>query len=643
MTEGRDRKQKSCGELVERFLGDTKNLPCVNGISRMRPKYIQKARTAYGIPWTERILYTFQANPADNMHITPEQRFYFTERGFYGRVASLGGGNLFLPWEEFVNVQISEPPWIKRLSGMVLCFGNTPVGCMWMAWPFREKVREWMNFYHSLQNYLREHMDEEAEEPDRKEPAHSGEIRTGREHGGTAQGYGYSQGGMPPGQKQISGGILPERGRTLDRMRFGRELRPGRKGHLTIPEGREEIRAREFEGRKDLVSVTVPGTVKRIDVRAFADCVNLREIQLQEGVQILENNVFNGCRALRQVTLPASVREVTGWTFYSSGLAEPVYSRSGEILVYCPEEAAGEFYTVPEGVKEIGTQAFYYQPKLAGVALPSGLEAIRNRAFIECGISRMELPDSVRLLEKDAFLGCRNLTEICWNRETDELDRAVRLCWVKGDEFLRRRAVSYRGQPYWRESSFRETARRCAQKDAAAMEEMAEFFHRQASGEGQREFFEAAEWFWKFRAYQYGSEKAKEAVRGWLKEHPGERPVSLFLSENLHGGGTGCGLNALGLLFFAEDRSYTLRGMDENGIVLASSYESEDGPDEDGFGMETYYDWWYLDECLNPIPGAERIHSYSNFDRNASYGQKLFSETYEAALKELRRRGESSG
>ena len=74
-------------------------------------------------------------------------------------------------------------------------------------------------------------------------------------------------------------------------------------------------------------------------------------------------------------------------------------------------------------------------------------------------------------------------------RETDELDRAVRLCWVKGDEFLRRRAVFVsRAAVYWRESSFRETARRCAQKDAAAMEEMAEFFHRQASGRARESF-----------------------------------------------------------------------------------------------------------------------------------------------------------
>ena len=168
MTEGRDRKQKKLRGTGREVPRGYKNLPCVNGISRMRPKYLQKARTAYGIPWTERILYTFQANPADNMHITPETEILFYRKGILWKGGLSGRGNLFLPWEEFVNVQISEPPWIKRLSGMVLCFGNTPVGCMWMAWPFREKVREWMNFYHSLQNYLREHMDEEAEEPDRK-------------------------------------------------------------------------------------------------------------------------------------------------------------------------------------------------------------------------------------------------------------------------------------------------------------------------------------------------------------------------------------------------------------------------------------------------------------------------------------------
>ena len=61
-------------------------------------------------------------------------------------------------------------------------------------------------------------------------------------------------------------------------------------------------------------------------------------------------------------------------------------------------------------------------------------------------------------------------------------------------------------------------------------------------------------------------------------------------------------LNAMGFLDFEEEREYTLHCVDKEGLVLVDSYESEDGPDEDGYGSEIYYDWWFVDDCLNFIP-----------------------------------------
>lgn len=63
-----------------------------------------------------------------------------------------------------------------------------------------------------------------------------------------------------------------------------------------------------------------------------------------------------------------------------------------------------------------------------------------------------------------------------------------------------------------------------------------------------------------------------------------------------------------------KQRSYYIDRPGNDGIVEVSSWCGDDGPDEDGYGREEYYDWWLLDEGLNPIPGIKWRHSYSRQD-----------------------------
>lgn len=92
-------------------------------------------------------------------------------------------------------------------------------------------------------------------------------------------------------------------------------------------------------------------------------------------------------------------------------------------------------------------------------------------------------------------------------------------------------------------------------------------------------------------------------------------------------------LNAMGFLDFKEDREYTLHGVDDEGLVLVDSYESEDGPDEDGYGREIYYDWWFFDDCLNSIPEIPFLHSYSSNEITSKSAKEKLSHMYEQAVK----------
>lgn len=56
---------------------------------------------------------------------------------------------------------------------------------------------------------------------------------------------------------------------------------------------------------------------------------------------------------------------------------------------------------------------------------------------------------------------------------------------------------------------------------------------------------------------------------------------------------------------------------------------------------ESYYDWWYLDEYLNEVPGAGYIQHHSNLDKRNN--EKTFKELYNfvaAAIRQKKNRFE---
>lgn len=68
-------------------------------------------------------------------------------------------------------------------------------------------------------------------------------------------------------------------------------------------------------------------------------------------------------------------------------------------------------------------------------------------------------------------------------------------------------------------------------------------------------------------------------------------------------------LNELGYSFFEPGKEYTIWQSDYPGLFLAFTYDSEDSRDEDGFGAEIYYDWWFLDENMQQIPGTKCVNA----------------------------------
>ena len=69
-------------------------------------------------------------------------------------------------------------------------------------------------------------------------------------------------------------------------------------------------------GCKELVSVTIPNTVKSIEREAFSDCSALTIVNIPNSLTTIGYLAFSGCRSLTSMTIPNSVTFIGGRAFW---------------------------------------------------------------------------------------------------------------------------------------------------------------------------------------------------------------------------------------------------------------------------------------------------------------------------------------
>lgn len=423
-------------------------------------------------------------------------------------------------------------------------------------------------------------------------------------------------------------------------------------GRAIILPGTEVIGQGAFYGNKELKLVILPSSVKRIDSRAFGDCTALEQVVLQEELEKIEEKVFQGCKALKKITLPDSIKELHYDAFEKSAIETPVYSQTGQILFYCPPEYMGEVFRVPQGVRRLFGGALHELQQLKEIILPEGLEEIDRLAFWKLDqLKRITIPSTVKKIGEEAFFYCDNLEEVDLLCDVAAAEPGLAFRCPKAKflhqgkelaflEKLRVYGVPLLGVPiemklpegdFWKRDDFIAFAQRCAQGDEAAMWAFADYFE----GLGEEEYFRLASNFWRHRASQYGDPRAIAWKETWLREHPNQRIPAA--STEYIGGGEGKELRMLGFLFFEPEREYSVGRADQDGVVEVSSWCGEEGPDEDGYGRTQEYDYWYLDEHLQPIPGVQYFHAYSHHDRTLACVNQ-FEEQHALAAKVLKER-----
>lgn len=210
---------------------------------------------------------------------------------------------------------------------------------------------------------------------------------------------------------------------------------------------------------EERISVTIPDTVEKIGICAFAYNINLKSVKLSSKLRIIPDECFESCRSLENINFPDSVKEIHFRAFEDCVSLENINFSSqlhtlGKFSFYNCESITS--LTFPESLKEIGpgafkncenlksvdmlyiektgNEAFYncrklekinYSQKLkkigSGVFLScsisgtldlSAVEEIGSCAFMHCDIKKVILNDNLKRLEYGTFQGCASLAEV---------------------------------------------------------------------------------------------------------------------------------------------------------------------------------------------------------------------------------------
>ncbi len=217
---------------------------------------------------------------------------------------------------------------------------------------------------------------------------------------------------------------------------------------MTLPESVKHIGVGAFRDCYGLTSLNIPASVISIGDEAFYSCSAIASVTIAEGSQLklIGNSAFAGCSSIVTVTfpsdcaveyigerafhgiavteavIPASVRVLGKEAFYSCPQLKKVVIAENSALESIPE---GAFYSctsleeivVSEGsaITSIGKGALYYCTALRSVTFPTDipLSEIGAEAFYNCdSIVQINLPASVTSIGNSAFSECDQLSNI---------------------------------------------------------------------------------------------------------------------------------------------------------------------------------------------------------------------------------------
>lgn len=183
---------------------------------------------------------------------------------------------------------------------------------------------------------------------------------------------------------------------------------------ITLPASIKSIGSGAFRACEGLTEFIIPVNVTSIDTYLFADCSGLTSIIFSGNVTKIGSDAFKDCTNLKQIVLPETVIEIGSYAFGNCSDLTSINIPKGTNKI-----GYGAFYNcsslvnidIPEKITIIESQTFYACKSLQAVIIPSSVQTIGSYAFLGCNsLNSIAIPASVTKIGEEAFIYCNALT-----------------------------------------------------------------------------------------------------------------------------------------------------------------------------------------------------------------------------------------
>ena len=229
-------------------------------------------------------------------------------------------------------------------------------------------------------------------------------------------------------------------------------------GDIVLPNTVTKIGDEALKGNDNIVSITIPGSVKDIGNNAFEGCTKLERVIFTNPEKTSKNliirvSAFQNCKKLTESEIPARAYQVVGNIFKGCtsltevkvNAANPYYFTQDGVLFgpalveykpqYDDDYALQSYpagrqgaYTIPSKVNgkeidQIWPSGFEGAASLTDISIPASIGRLGTAAFESTGLTHVTIPDTVRQVDPAVFQNCTSLVSVKLPNGITEIDQ----------------------------------------------------------------------------------------------------------------------------------------------------------------------------------------------------------------------------